>query len=491
MKLTEVTQRYRPTIGIECHVQLKTATKLFSGADNDARDHDPNTTVSPICFGFPGVLPVLNEKAVALAVRAGLALNADIPEISRFERKHYFYPDLPKGYQITQLAEPVIIGGYVEVPQLDGTVRKVRIHHAHLEEDAGKLTHPAGGSESFVDLNRAGTPLIEIVSEADIHSPAEARAYAQELYRLMTYAGVTYGDLFQGNMRFDVNISLAPVGSETLGTRAEIKNLNSFRAVEKAAEYECSRQAELLDSGEPVVQETRGWNEDKQRTFSQRSKEEAHDYRYFPDADIPPLRITSEQVGSIQAQLPALPAHYREAWRTLGLDSSVINTLLTSQQTAALIASIQAAATDEDAVRVAHWFVSAVDDSEEASVGPDDQVLEPQRFIDLSRMVAADQLSSSSAKVVFNRMLKQGGAPQSIAETENLLQVSDAGAVAAIVDAVVADEASQKAIEDIKAGNDKAIAYLVGQVMKASKGTANPALAQRLIRERIGHGNEE
>ena len=487
MSLTEIMERYQPTIGIECHVQLKSATKLFSGEDNDARHKAPNTTVGPISFGFPGVLPVLNEEALTLAIRAGLALGATIPEISRFERKHYFYPDLPKGYQITQLAEPVIVGGLVEVPQLDGSTKAVRIHHAHLEEDAGKLTHPVGGSESFVDLNRAGTPLIEIVSEADIHSPAEARAYATELYRLMTYAGVTHGDLYHGNMRFDVNISLAPHGSDKLGTRAEIKNLNSFRAVEKAAEFECQRQAELLDKGEAIVQETRGWNEDKQKTFSQRSKEDAHDYRYFPDADIPPVRISIERVAEVKEALPMLPSEYRRAWAPLGLDDSVINTVLASQESAKIVAAIQTESGDEHAKRVAHWFVSAVEAVDQETAGADESTasVTAASLVELSTMVADNQLSSTSAKTVFNEMLRTGESPRAIAEAKNLLQVSDEGEIAAIVDAVLADPASQKAIEDIKGGNDKAIGYLVGQVMKQSQGKANPGLATKLIRERI------
>lgn len=487
MNYLTATTDYEITIGIECHVQLSTATKLFSGADNDARDKAPNTTVSPICFGFPGVLPVLNDEALVLAVRAGLALQATIPEISRFERKHYFYPDLPKGYQITQLAEPVIVGGTVEALQLDGTARRIRIHHAHLEEDAGKLTHPTAALESFVDLNRAGTPLIEIVSEADIRSPAEARAYAQELYRLMTYAGVTHGDLYQGNMRFDVNISLAPHGSATLGTRAEIKNLNSFRAVEKAAEYETVRQAELLAAGKPVVQETRGWNEDKQKTFSQRSKEDAHDYRYFPDADIPPVRITAERVAHIAEAMPVLPAQYREDWRSMELDSSVVNTLLASQETAVLISAIQLTAGDEHAKRVAHWFVSAISDLTEEvdEIKANTSPISAESFIELSKMVAGSELSSTSAKAVFNEMLKTSGSPREIADAKNLLQVSDEGEIAVVVGQVLADPTSAQAIADIEGGNDKAIGYLVGQVMKRSGGKANPALAMKLIRERL------
>lgn len=487
MTLQDVLTTYDITIGIECHVQLKTATKLFSGADNDARDKAPNTTVSPICFGFPGVLPVLNAEALTLAIRAGLALQATIPEVSRFERKHYFYPDLPKGYQITQLAEPVIVGGTVEVPQLDGSHQIVRIHHAHLEEDAGKLTHPAGSTESLVDLNRAGTPLIEIVSEADIHSPAAARAYAQELYRLMTYAGVTNGDLYHGNMRFDVNISLAPRGSETLGTRAEIKNLNSFRAVEKAAEFEAVRQAKILNGGDEVVQETRGWNDDTQKTFSQRSKEDAHDYRYFPDADIPPVLIAEDRVRAVAEELPVLPGQYRTDWSSMQLDSSVVNTLLASPETARLISAAQATAGDEHAKRIAHWFVSAITDVADdlGAMHVNKTPIHVAGFVELSEMVANSQLSSTAAKTVFNEMLMTSKPPRDIAEAKNVLQVSDEGEIAAIVEMVLAEPASQKAITDIQSGNDKAIGYLVGQVMKRSNGKANPALASKLIRERL------
>lgn len=489
MTFNEALTRYKPTIGIECHVQLRTDTKLFSGADNDARDKAPNTTVSPICFGFPGVLPVLNDEALTLAIRAGLALKAEIPEISRFERKHYFYPDLPKGYQITQLAEPVIVGGTVDVPQIDSTVKVVRLHHAHLEEDAGKLTHPTSGSESFVDLNRAGTPLIEIVSEPDMHSPAEARAFTQELYRLMTYAGVTHGDLYHGNMRFDVNISLAPLDSDSLGVRAEIKNLNSFRAVEKAAEYECIRQAEILAKGQLVVQETRGWNEDKQQTFSQRSKEDAHDYRYFPDADIPPVRISKERVEAVRETIPMLPAEYRSAWLPMELDASVVNVLLASQKTAELVATIQRTHGGDRARRVAHWFASAAVEShdEEATAAAGDEVasLKVESLAELSMMVADNQLSSTNAKTVFNEMLQTGESPRVVAERHNLLQLSDETEIAAIVEVILAEPASQRAIDDIKAGNDKAIGYLVGQVMKRSKGKANPVIADALIRQNL------
>lgn len=478
--------KYDMTIGIECHVQLATATKLFSPADNDARDKEPNSVVHPIDFGLPGMLPILNRKAVDLAIRAGKALNAEIAHVSRFDRKHYFYPDLPKGYQTTQMYQPIILAGYVDVPLEDGSLVRVRVHHAHMEEDAGKLTHY--GDHSLVDLNRAGTPLIEIVSEPDIHSAAAAKAYATELYRLMTYAGVTHGDLYHGNMRFDVNISIAPKGAAELGKRAEVKNLNSFRSVERAAEYEFRRQVELIEKGERVVQETRGWDDAKQRTSSQRSKEDAQDYRYMPDADIPPIVLSSEEIASIQAEVPALPSEYRAKWANLALDKSVVNSLLAKRQYAELIGSIQDIAGDSAAKRVAHWFASALslgsDDSETNTgiVLTDNAV---QDLTILATMTEANEISSTAAKEIFNNLVSGATDPRAIAESKNLLQVSDEGSVAAVVDEVLADPASARAIEDIRAGNDKAIGYLVGQIMKKSAGKANPALAQKLIKERI------
>jgi len=473
--------KYEMTIGIECHVQLATATKLFSPADNDARDKAPNSVVHPIDYGLPGMLPVLNRQAVNLAVRAGKALGAKVANVSRFDRKHYFYPDLPNGYQITQMYHPTILAGLVEAPLEDGGTVKVRIHHAHIEMDAGKLSHY--GDYSLVDLNRAGTPLIEIVSEPDIHSPQEAKAFAAELHKLMTYAGVTLGDLYHGNMRFDVNISVAPEGALELGKRAEVKNLNSFRSVERAAEYEFKRQVALLEAGERVVQETRGWSDDTGKTTSQRSKEDAQDYRYMPDPDIPPVVLTDDEIAALQAEVPELPPYYRGKWAQLGLDKSVIDSILARQSYAVLIAEIQDSAGDDKAKRVAHWFASAVaTDDETAEIASN---FVPEGFIELADMVDKNELSSTAAKEVFNELLVSDKTPREIAEAKNLLQVSDEGAIAAIVDEVLADPASAKAVEDIKAGNDKAIGFLVGQIMKKSQGKANPALAQKLIRERL------
>lgn len=479
---------YEMTIGIECHVQLATKTKLFSPADNDARDKEPNAVVHPIDFGLPGMLPILNRKAVDLAILAGKALNAPIAHISRFDRKHYFYPDLPKGYQTSQMYQPIILSGHIDAPLDDGSSVRVRIHHAHMEEDAGKLTH--FGDHSLIDLNRAGTPLIEIVSEPDIHSPEAAKAYASELHKLMVFAGVTHGDLYHGNMRFDVNISVAPKGSSELGKRAEIKNLNSFRSVERAAAYEFERQVELIERGEQIVQETRGWDDSKQQTFSQRSKEDAQDYRYMPDADIPPIVLSDEEIERVQATLPMLPPEYRKRWSSLMLDHSVVNALLSNQVFARVVTAAQEQSGDISARRIANWFASVLTAQDEEG-GAKSQVLFKEenvagQLIALAQMVENNELSSTGAKSIFMAIISgDDRAPKQIAEEKNILQVSDESEIAAIVDSVMSDPMSASSIADIKAGKEKAIGFLVGQVMKRSEGKANPALAQKLIRERL------
>ncbi len=482
MTSKEVLDQYEPTIGIECHVQLATITKLFSGSNNDARDRPPNSVVNEIDYGLPGMLPVLNRQAVMLTIKAALALGAEIAEVSSFDRKHYFYPDLPSGYQITQLYQPLIGKGVVHVPLEKGKTTPVRIHHAHLEADAGKLTH--FGDHSLVDLNRAGTPLIEIVSEPDIHSAALAKAYAYELYLLMTYSGVCLGDLYHGNMRFDVNVSVSKKESKSLGIRTETKNLNSFRSVEKVVEHEFLRQVELLEKGEVIIQETRGWDEAKQKTTSQRSKEDAHDYRYMPEPDIPPIVLDSKIIESVRSTMPLLPAHYRDKWAGLRLDSSVLDTLLANPHTAETILEVQRTAGDNHARRVGNWYASAV--SGEPGKDENKADIDASRLSELSTMVEADELSSTAAKEIFVQLL--GGSdesPRGIAEIRNLLQVSDNNEITAIVEKVLADPSAQQAVADIKAGNDKAIGFLVGQVMKLSQGKANPGLAQKLIRDKL------
>lgn len=478
MSSQDILDQYELTIGMECHVQLKTTSKLFARVSNDAREAEPNTTVSAICFGLPGVLPYLNETALELAIRAGLALNAKINLRSTFDRKHYFYPDLPKGYQITQYAEPIVGEGWVEIV-VDGQSQKIGIERAHLEEDAGKLTHPGNVDYSLVDLNRAGTPLLEIVSKPDIHSSSAAKAYARELYLLMKYADVSDVDLYHGHMRFDVNVSVSKKGSTELGTRAEVKNLNSFRAVEKAAEYEFVRQADLLDKGEKVVQETRGWNEDKQKTFAQRSKEEAHDYRYFPEPDLPPVELDESEVKRIQAAMPTLPTTVRRELMDLGLDLRVAEAIVGDPTLAARIKAVSEQSNAEHAKRIAHWFVNTAGD------GPAEQDTAAQNdnLIKLSELVADNKLSSAVAKDIFLELRKADNDPLTIAEGKQLLQVSDSGEIEKIVQTVIAD--NPKAAEDVRKGEAKAIGFLVGQVMKQSKGQANPELAGDLIKKHL------
>lgn len=476
---------FRMTIGIECHVQLATKTKLFSPADNDARDKEPNSVVHPIDYGLPGMLPLLNSEAIMLAVRAGKALDAQVASVSRFDRKHYFYPDLPNGYQITQMYHPTILSGLVDAPLESGGSVKVRIHHAHIEMDAGKLSHY--NNYSLVDLNRAGTPLIEIVSEPDMHSPEEAKAYAAELHKLMMYAGVTNGDLYHGNMRFDVNISVAPEGASELGKRAEVKNLNSFRSVERAAEYEFKRQVELIESGGTVVQETRGWDDDTGKTSSQRSKEDAQDYRYMPDPDIPPVILSDDEINQIQSEVPHLPPYYRQVWSEAGFNKDIIDALLLSQSSSELVERIRTKSDASTAKRVGFWFLKSVaqDADENSDVQTNATPIPDESFIELATMVGNGELGSSAGDTIFLELLKTSENPRAIADRLNLIQVSDEGAIAVIVDEVLADPSSEKAVSDIKAGNDKAIGFLVGQIMKKSQGKANPALAQKLIRERL------
>jgi aspartyl-tRNA(Asn)/glutamyl-tRNA(Gln) amidotransferase subunit B len=479
----EVRDKYRATIGIECHVQLKTRTKLFSAVGNDAREAPPNTLVSHIDFGLPGALPVLNKEAAHLAARAAFALNSTPQRFSKFDRKHYFYPDLPMGYQITQFDEPIILGGSVDI-EVDGQPKTIGITRAHLEADAGKSTHPAGTDYSLVDLNRAGTPLLEIVSEPDMHSALEAKAYARELYLRMRYADVSDANLYYGNMRFDVNVSVSR--TDELGTRSETKNLNSFRAVEKTIEYEIERQIERLEKGRPIVQETRGWDDAKQKTLSQRSKENADDYHYMPDPDLPPIVLDDEYIESIKAEMPKLPDDYRHEFKAIGIDAKVIEDIIAVPETTKLVARVLAASSAEHARRIAFWMMQPQTEEPHDPEASGADVPKPgeEALVKLSQMVSDNKLSSTTAKEVLAETLKTGGDPEAIATDNNLLQVSDEGEIAKIVEQVLSE--NQQAAEDVKNGEMKAIGFLVGQVMKASKGKANPSLAQELIKKQLG-----
>ena len=463
-------EEYKTTIGIECHVQLNTKTKLFSAVDNDAVDKEPNSCVSPIDYALPGMLPVLNKAAIEKCVRAGLAMNCKINLVSRFDRKHYYYPDLPKGYQITQMYQPIIGAGVIHLP--DGS--DVHIEHAHLEEDAGKLTH--FGTYSLVDLNRAGTPLIEIVSMPDIHSAAQARAYCEELHRLMMYAGVTNGDLYQGNMRFDINVSVSK--TDELGTRTETKNLNSFRSIERAVEYEVKRQIEVLEKGGKVKQETRGWNDATGKTTSQRSKEEAQDYRYMPEPDVPPVVLEQSYVDKVEAK-------YRSKFGLLNLDHSESEAILNYPILAQRLNEV----CDKNislAPRVAHWF-SGVLLSEE-NQDKNFALATAEELAELSEMVEKKELSSTGAKAVLMEMYDRKNTAKTahtLAKEMNLLQENDEGALEAIIDEVLQAPECAKAADDVRNGEMKAIGFLVGQVMKKSKGKANPATVNELIKKKL------
>ena len=468
--------KYLPTIGIECHVQLCTKTKLFSEVDNDARGKEPNSCVSPVDYALPGMLPRLNGEAIRLAILVGKAMNCEINLNSRFDRKHYFYPDSPKGYQITQFYQPIIGAGYVELPS--GT--KARIEHAHLEGDAGKLTH--FDTYSLVDFNRVDTPLIEIVSMPDIHSAKDAHDYCKELWRLMCHAGVTYGDLYNGNMRFDVNISLAPEDSKELGVRAEVKNLNSFRSVERAVTYEIKRQTKLLDQGKKVVQETRGWSDAEGKTTGQRSKEEAKDYRYMPEPDLPPINLTPEFVESESAKLPLMPSDYRKKFKGI-IKEDILEILLDYPQLMAKLGEIK-----DSAISLAANLFTSVLLAEEKSAEYLNDLPSAADLNELEEMNAKKELSSTATKEVFLRLFDpqmKGRGAKSIAKELGLIQENDLGALEKIVDAVLSKPETQKAQDDFRAGEEKVIGFLVGQVMKESKGKANPGAVQKILRDKL------
>lgn len=468
--------KYVPTIGIECHVQLCTKTKLFSEVDNDARGKEPNACVSPVDYALPGMLPRLNGEAVKFCILAGRAMNSEINAYSRFDRKHYFYPDSPKGYQITQFYHPIIGPGYVELPS--GT--RVRINHAHLEGDAGKLTH--FGSYSLVDFNRVDTPLIEIVSEPDIHSARDAHDYCKELWRLMRYAGVTYGDLYNGNMRFDVNVSLAPEGSSELGTRAEVKNLNSFRSVERAVEYEISRQSKILDKGEKVIQETLGWDDGAGKTTGQRSKEEAKDYRYMPEPDLPPIHLSNEFIASESAKLPMMPKDYREKFGNF-IKTDILEILLDYPALMTKLNEIDSKYT----ILISNLFASVLL-AEEKSAEYLNDLPTAKQLSDLAEMNEKKELSSTATKEVFLKMFDpqmRGKDAKTIAKELGVVQENDLGALEAIVDTVLAKPETKKAQEDFRAGSEKVLGFLVGQVMKESRGKANPSAVQEILRKKL------
>jgi len=480
----ELRDKYETVIGIESHVQLATKSKLFCGCDNDAREAEPNTLVCPVCFGLPGALPVLNQHAVELALRLGTALNAEYPAKlhTKFDRKNYFYPDLPMGYQISQFDEPIVPGGYVEFP-FDAGTKRVGITRAHLEADAGKLTHPDGKPYSLVDLNRSGTPLVEIVSEPDMRSAAEAKGYAQELHNLVRYAGVSDANLYYGNMRFDVNVSVRPKGQTEFGTRTETKNLNSFRAIERVVEYETRRQIVLVEHGDKVKQETRGWNDAKQQTYGMRSKEDADEYRYFPEPDLPPLVIPRAKVEA-NSKFDYLPADLRQLLAKAGIAAREAEVLVGEPELAALW--YQAHKLDPKHSRFVFTWLTGPEISlrqPQANAGPIASKLTAEILNRVGAMVAGGKLSSTNSRELLTILREHPDEPEKVAKAKGLIQESDEGELGKVVDAVMA--ANPQAVADFKAGNQRAFGALVGAAMKATQGKGNPPLITKLLKDRL------
>ena len=470
-------------IGLEIHNQLATQSKIFSGAST-AYGADPNTQACLVDLGYPGVLPVLNEEAVRRAVKFGLAVNASIAPRSVFARKNYFYPDLPKGYQISQFELPIVVGGEMVIKDADGKDKRIGITRAHLEEDAGKSVHEGFDGSSGIDLNRAGTPLLEIVSEPDLRSAKEAVAYLRKIHTLVRYLEISDGNMQEGSFRCDANVSVRPRGQKELGTRTELKNLNSFRFIEKAINFEVERQIELIEDGGEVRLETRLYDSDKNETRPMRSKEEANDYRYFPDPDLLPVEISAEYVDAVRETLPELPAAKQQRFvDEYGLKSDDAS-ILTATRALADYFESAAGAGNSKAQAVANWIISDL----LGAMNKDGLRIEDSRIsaADLAGLVdrvSDDTISGKMAKEVFEAMWAGDGTADAIIESRGLRQITDSSAIEAIVDKVIADNPGQ--VAEFKAGKDKLIGFFVGQVMKDTQGKANPGQVNKMLKDKL------
>ena len=473
--------KYEAVIGLEVHAQMLTDTKIFCGCSAKF-GAEPNTQTCPVCIGMPGVLPVLNKKALEFAIRTGLATNCTISPYSRFARKNYFYPDLPKGYQISQYEHPICEHGHIEVV-VEGNVKKIGITRIHMEEDAGKNIHEGGGNYSFVDLNRTGVPLMEIVSEPDIRSPREAAEYMKKLRAILRYLGVCDGNMEQGSLRCDANVSVRPGGQKEYGTRAEIKNINSFKFVEKAIEYEIKRQIKIMENSGKVIQETRLWDANRGLTESMRSKEEAHDYRYFPEPDLVPITVEQSGIDEIRASLPELPDARRKRFVSdFGLPEHDAD-LLTSEKTVAewFEESVKAGGQPK---AVSNWIMGELMRMlNENNISIENCPLKPEQLAGMLLLIDKGTISSKMAKNVFSEMFSTGKTAEAIVSEKGLLQISDESAIEKAVDEIVAKH--QNEAERFKAGEEKLLGFFVGQVMKATKGKANPQLLNDLLKKKL------
>lgn len=477
--------KYEAVIGLEVHTELQTKTKIFCSC-RTSFGADPNTNVCPVCLGLPGVLPVLNKKVLEYAVRAGLALNCEISRFSKFDRKNYYYPDLPKNFQTSQFDLPICEHGYLDV-EVEGEKRRIRITRAHMEEDAGKLVHHGtsitDSDYSLVDYNRTGTPLLEIVSEPDMRSAKEAVAYMEKMRAILQYVGISDCRMEEGSLRCDANVSVRPVGQKELGTKTEIKNINSFKGVERAIEYEAMRQAELLEDGGKVVQETRTWDEKEGVTKSMRTKEEANDYRYFPEPDLVPFTVSDEYIEKIRKSLPELPDARKERYmKEFGLSSEDAVFMTNDKATADYFEAAVDAGADPKAC--VNWlmgeFASQLStDGIEIAKAP----VSAENLAALLKLISKGTISGKIAKKVFATMWKEGGNPEEIVKAQGLVQISDTAELSKLVDEVVGK--NPKAVEDFKAGKKKAVGALVGQIMKATKGKANPRVINELLNKKL------
>ena len=473
-------KEYETVIGLEVHVELATKTKIFCGCST-AFGGAPNTHTCPVCTGMPGSLPVLNKKVVEYAAAVGLATNCNITKDCKFDRKNYFYPDNPQNYQISQLYLPICRDGHVDIELEDGTVKPIRIHEIHMEEDAGKLVHDDWSGESLVDFNRSGVPLIEIVSEPDMRSAKEVIAYLEKLRLIIQYLGASDCKLQEGSMRADVNLSVREVGTAEFGTRTETKNLNSFSAIERAIEAEKSRQIDLIESGEKVVQETRRWNDDKEYSYAMRSKEDAQDYRYFPDPDLVPIHISDEWLEEIRSRQPEFKTEKMKRYKEeFGIPDYDIEILTDSKKLADIFE--QTTAICNNPKKVSNWLmVETMRIIKEKSMDVSDISFSPANLAALIKLTDDGSINSSVAKEVFEKIFDEDIDPVKYVEENGLKQVNDEGALKKTVEDVIA--ANPQSVEDYRSGKEKAIGFLVGQTMKAMKGKANPAMVNDILKE--------
>ena len=477
--------KYEAVIGLEVHTELQTTTKIFCGCKTSF-GAEPNTNVCPVCLGLPGVLPVLNKRVLDFAVRAGLALNCEISRFSKFDRKNYYYPDLPKNFQTSQFDLPICERGHLDI-EVNGEKKQIRITRAHMEEDAGKLVHHGtsitDSDYSLVDYNRTGTPLLEIVTEPDMRSAKEAVAYLEKMRAILQYIGISDCRMEEGSLRCDANVSVRPVGQKELGTKTEIKNINSFKGVEKAIEYEALRQAEILEDGGKIIQETRTWDEKEGVTKSMRTKEEANDYRYFPEPDLAPFTVSEEYIEDIRKTLPELPDERRERYiANFGLSSTDAQYMTNDKDTSDYFEKVVAAGADPKAS--VNWIMGEfASQLSNAGIEIAKAPVTPENLAKLLALIAKGTISGKIAKKVFAEMWKDGADPEEIVKAQGLVQISDTGALKELVVKVIAN--NPKAVEDFKAGKKKAVGALVGQIMKETKGKANPKVINELLNDEL------